>query len=209
MLEPLPLSKVKLGDMLADYTTAPETRSVSLRLSHSELESGVDANVHHLLLPRQAKVLEALQSIPADQRLTYLLTAGFLGRLSLSGEIAALTPAQLALVNEAIQFYEHLTPLIARGTSLMFQQVGPNPQHLQGAQALCRLARDKRSAIVVLHSFGAPLPTEIRVPLPGRDWQLASRFPEAAPLPIIEGSDLCWWPFQEWQGAVLYLERGE
>jgi len=51
------------------------------------------------------------------QRLVYLLTSGLLGRLCISGEIAALDAQQWALVKEAIQFYYQAAPVIARGKS--------------------------------------------------------------------------------------------
>jgi alpha-galactosidase len=144
-------------------------------------------------------------------RLVYLLTGGFLGRLCVSGEISSLDPEQWALVKEGIQFYQQVAPLIARGKSRLFQSISPSWQHLQGAQAVLRLAEDEQSAIVVTHSFASPWPPELRVPLPGsvpgKGWQVARCFPQSGPAPEIMDGQLHFVPSKEWQGAGIYLTR--
>jgi alpha-galactosidase len=167
----------------------------------------IAANLHRLILPRQSQIWAVLHAVDSMQRLVYLLTSGLLGRLCISGEIAALDPQQWALVKEAIQFYYQVAPVIARGKSRLYQFVSPSWQHLQGAQAVLRLAEDEHSALVVTHSFGSPLPAEIRVPLPGRGWQVAGCFPRSAPAPAILDGQLRYVPSQEWEGAGIYLTR--
>jgi alpha-galactosidase len=190
---------------MASFSDAHETRDIPV----------IAANLHRLILPRQSQIWAVLHAGDSMDRLVYLLTGGFLGRLCISGEISSLDPEQWALVIEGIQFYQQVAPLIARGKSRLFQSVSPSWQHLQGAQAVLRLAEDEHSALVVTHSFAAPLPAELRVPLPGmlpgsipgKGWQVARCFPQSGPAPVIMEDQLRYVPSKEWQGAGIYLAR--
>jgi alpha-galactosidase len=192
-LEP---SMMALSSM-SSFSDAHETRDIPV----------IAANLHRLILPRQSQIWAVLHAADSSQRLVYLLSAGFLGRLCLSGEVATLNDEQFALAKEAIGFYRQLAPLIARGKSKLLQAVGPSWQHLQGAQAVLRLAEDEQRAIVVAHSFGAPLPAAIHVPLPGPRWQAAGCFPATAPVPELAGNELRYRPLKEWEGHVISLIR--
>lgn len=182
---------------MASFSDAHETRDIPI----------IAANLHRLIQPRQSQIWAVLHAADSLQRLTYLLTGAFLGRLCISGEIAALDAEQWALVNEAIRFYQHIAPLIARGTSRLFQNIHPSWQHPQGAQAVLRVAEDGQSALVVAHSFGAPLPAEIRVSLPSSGWRVTECFPQTMPIPEIVDDQLCYRPIIEWEGQGIYLAK--
>jgi len=182
---------------MASFSDAHETVDIPL----------IAANLQRLIQPRQSQIWAVLHAGDSMQRLVYLLSSGFLGRLCISGEIPVLSAAQWALVQEAINFYGQVAPIIAQGKSRLFQAVGPSWQHLQGAQAVLRVAEDGRSALLVTHSFGAPLPAEIRVALPGSGWQIAARFPQSAPAPEWAAGQICVQPTLEWQGGAFYLTR--
>jgi len=180
---------------MASFSDAHETRDIPL----------IAANVQRLILPRQSQIWAVLHAADPDQRLVYLLTGGFLGRLCISGEIAALSEAQWGQVKEAVRFYQEVAPIIARGKSRIYQVTNPSWQHLQGAQAVLRVADDNRSALLVTHSFGAPLPEPIEVRLPGPGWRVAGQFPASAAAPRIAGDRLINAPAAEWQGQVFKL----
>ncbi len=187
---------------MASFSDAHETRDIPI----------IAANLHRLILPRQSQIWAVLHAKDSYQRLTYLLTGGMLGRLCLSGDIASLDEGQWALALEAIDFYRLVAPVIARGTSRLFQQVGPAWQHPQGAQAVLRVAEDGQSALVVLHSFAVPHPAEIRVTLPGGGWQAVRHYPAAAQYPgdeppEVTGNTLIFRPAAEWTGGAVYLRR--
>jgi alpha-galactosidase len=182
---------------MASFSDAHETKDIPL----------IAANLHRLILPRQSQIWAVLHAGDSMKRLVYLLTGGLLGRLCISGEIPSLNAEQWALVKEAIQFYQQIVPVIARGRSRLFQNINPSWQHLQGAQAVLRVAEDEQSAFVVTHSFGSPLPTEIRILLPSNGWQVEECFPHSMPVPVIMGSQLRYVPLKEWQGAGIYLTR--
>ena len=180
---------------MASFSDVHETRDIPV----------ITANLHRLILPRQSQIWAVLHASDALERLVYFLTGGFLGLLCLSGEITTLDPRQWSLVLEAIQFYQQVAPVIAHGRSRLFQYINPSWQHLQGAQAVLRLAKDEQSTLIVTHSFGAPFPAEIHIPLPGSGWQVADRFPLPVPAPVIMDSRLRYVPSKEWQGAGIYL----
>ena len=176
--------------------------------AHESLEIPIiAANLHRLILPRQSQVWAVLHAADTLQRLTYSLTAGFLGRLCLSGEIDFLNSEQWSLVQEAIHFYERVAPIIKKGKSRLYRQIGAAWRHPQGAQTLVRFSENDGQALVVAHTFAAPLPAEIRIPLPGSNWQVAGCFPTSLSMPEVHGNELHYLPSKEWEGAVIYLNR--
>lgn len=182
---------------MASFSDAHETKDIPV----------IAANLHRLILPRQSQIWAVLHAGDSMKRLVYLLTGGLLGRLCISGEILSLNAEQWALVKEAIQFYQQIVPVIARGRSRLFQNINSSWQHLQGAQAVLRVAEDEQSAFVVTHSFGSPLPAEIRILLPSNGWQVEECFPHSMPVPVIMDGQLRYVPLKEWQGAGIYLTR--
>lgn len=171
----------------------------------------IAANLHRLILPRQSQIWAVLHRADSMQRLTYSLTAGFLGRLCLSGEIERLDPAQWALVEEAIRFYDRVAPLIKDGKSQLYQSIGLSWRHPQGAQVIWRTSRDGQQAFGVVHSFAEPLPSEITVP--GQEgaggWRVAGCFPANSVSPHLTKDGVVFMPGGPFQGQVVYLTNRE
>lgn len=182
---------------MASFSDAHETKDIPV----------IAANLHRLIQPRQSQIWAVLHASDSLQRLVYLLTGGFLGRLCLSGEITSLNDTQWALVREAIGFYRLIAPVIAHGNSRIYRTINPSWQHLQGAQAILRVTEDQQSAVLITHSFGTPLPEEITVPLPGTGWQVIGQFPSTANIPSIDGELIRYRPAGEWEGTGVYLGR--
>jgi alpha-galactosidase len=164
-LEPSFMTRVSM----ASFSDAHETLDIPI----------IAANLHRLILPRQSQVWAVLHPEDPPQRFAYLLAGGFLGRLCLSGDIARLSSEQWGLTLEAIEFYRQAAPVIDRGTSRVVQAIGESWRHPRGAQVVLRIANDGERVLVVCHSFGEPLPEEIRAPLPG-DWEVETVFPRGA-----------------------------
>lgn len=182
---------------MASFSDAHETPDIPV----------IAANLHRLIQPRQSQIWAVLHAADSDQRLVYLLTGGFLGRLCLSGEIASLNEKQWTLVKEAIRFYGQIAGIIAQGNSRVFQKTNPSWQHLQGAQAVLRAAKDEKSALLVTHSFGGPHLEEINIPLPEGNWQVAGCFPSSAPLPKIERNTITYRPSLDWEGNAVFFTK--
>ncbi len=176
--------------------------------AHESLEIPIiAANLHRVILPRQSQIWAVLHAGDTMGRLAYSLTAGFLGRLCLSGELDQLNEEQWALVQEAIRFYAQVAPVIAHGKSRLDQQIGAAWRHPQGAQAVVRVSDDNLQALVVAHTFAAPLPSKITVVLPAGNWQLAGLFPQTSAAPEISANRLQIEPMGEFEGRVVHLIR--
>lgn len=164
----------------ASFSDAHETLSIPI----------IAASLHRLMPPRQSQIWAVLHRRDSLQRLTYSLSAGFLGRLCLSGEIFELSDEQWERVLESIRFYQKAAPVIRQGATRLVQHIGLSWEHPQGAQAAVRVSKDQRQALVVCHSFEAPLPAELTVTLPEGQWQLAESFPSVAAAPDLTGNVL-------------------
>jgi alpha-galactosidase len=174
--------------------------------AHESLEIPIiAANLHRLILPRQSQVWAVLHANDSMQRLVYSLAAGFLGRLCLSGEIDRLTEEQWELVQDAIHFHDQLAPIIKNGRSKLYQQIGASWRYPQGIQVVVRISIDGFQALVVVHTFAAPLPDEIKVLLPEGNWHCREVFPCSAAFPDITANKLQIKFNGEFEGHVLHL----
>ena len=72
---------------------------------------------------------------------------------------------------------------------------------------MVRISENESQALMVMHTFAAPFPAEIRIPLPDDDWQVAGCFPTSMSMPEILGNELHFLPSKEWEGQVIYLNR--
>lgn len=168
----------------------------------------IAANLQRLILPRQSQIWAVLHSSDSFRRLTYSLAAGFLGRLCLSGEIDELDEKQWSLVREVIRFYDRVAPIIKRGGSRLYQDIGLSWQHPQGAQAVLRISVDNDQALLVAHSFANPLPSEIVFDLPQGKWQVAGILPGTNINVKITDNKLDVRFAGEFEGYVVHLENG-
>lgn len=167
----------------------------------------IAANLHRLILPRQSQIWAVLHASDTTQRLAYSLSAGFLGRLCLSGELDRLSDSQWSFVRDAMQFYENVTPVIKNGKSRLYQKINNSWRHPQGVQAVVRVADDGFSALVVAHSFALPFPEKINISLPEGNWSVAETFPERTIPAEITGSNLQITPSLEFEGNVFLLKK--
>jgi alpha-galactosidase len=108
---------------MASFSDAHESREIPI----------IAANLHRLMLPRQSQIWAVLHASDTMQRLVYSLTAGFLGRLCVSGDMDQLNPEQWAAVQEAVRFYDQVAPIIGNGESRLHQPIGASWRHPQGA----------------------------------------------------------------------------
>lgn len=167
----------------------------------------IAANLHRVLLPRQNQIWAVLRQEATLRRTVYLLAAGFLGRLCLSGDFVRLRPEQRALVDRAIALYAQAVPVIRNGYS---RRHGPEVtvyRHAQGWQAVVRTGADRRQGIFVGHAFAKPGLKVIQVPLPPGRWRVAGELhADRRGVKLAQGK-LQWRPAGEWSGCVALLQR--
>lgn len=167
----------------------------------------IAANLHRLMLPRQSQIWAVLRQSATLRRTLYLLAGGFLGRLCLSGDFAALRPEQRALVDHALVLYARAAPVIRRGRSYRHGPDVAAYRHPQGWQAVVRVAATDRQALVVAHTFAQPGQTVLRLPLPDGRWHIADALLEKPGALKLAAGELHWQPQGEWSAAVALLTR--
>ena len=84
-------------------------------------------------------------------RINYVLTAGFLGRLCLSGDIIKLTDDMWAQALEAIRFYDEVKHIIRDGFTDILETNVKDYSKPAGYQAVRRVLGNE--ALLVLHTF--------------------------------------------------------
>ena len=72
---------------------------------------------------------------------------------------------------------------------------------------MVRLSENGDQALVVVHTFAAPLPIEIDISLPDGNWQISSAFPKLIASAEITANHLHIKPSNEFEGLVLWLVR--
>jgi alpha-galactosidase len=113
----------------------------------------IAANMHRIILPRQAQIWAVLRHTDTEKRLYYSLTATFLGRMCISGDLSTLNPQQEAILHAAIVFYRKGSAIIKNGISY---RLGPeiiSYLYPRGQQAVLRFSEDRKELLFVGHRF--------------------------------------------------------
>ena len=191
----------------------PSMLALTAMSSFSDAHEGTEipiiaANLHRVLLPRQNQIWAVLRSGEDYHRTIYSLTAGFLGRLCLSGDFLHLDSAQASAVRTACALYRRCAATIKRGHSRRHGPEVMSYRHATGWQAVLRLRHDNREAIVVAHSFGGDSPREISLSLPSGAWAIADVLTsEPKRRPRLRARRLVIPSGTPWRGLVIRLVR--
>ncbi|MBR1586475.1 MAG: alpha-galactosidase [Clostridia bacterium] len=152
-LEP---SMMALSDM-ASFSDAHECAHIPI----------IAAALQRMILAGQSQIWAVLRQKDDLRRINYSLVNTLLGVMCLSGDIFSLSEAQWRKVEEGIAFYRRVGLIIRDGVSRFYGSVSPRWLHPEGWQAVVR-AVDGGEALVVIHTFGGPLPPRISLPVPAR-----------------------------------------
>lgn len=145
-LEP---SMMEISSM-ASFSDAHECKSIPV----------IASNVQRLIRPEQSQIWAVLRSDDDIDRINYSLTAGFFGRLCLSGEIFDLCEEKWEVVINAIKFYDKIKDIIKNGTTTIIDSTANDYNNLYGYQAVLREYSNK--ALLIVHTFkdGANVPVD-------------------------------------------------
>lgn len=166
----------------------------------------IAASLQRLILPRQSQIWAVLHAADDRRRLDYVLASSFLGRMCLSGEIDLISDSQWSRVKEAMALYRQAAPIIRDGISRRFGQIGPSWRHPSGWQAVMRIGADAKSALLVLHAFGDPIPRPVQIPVPDGEWNLAKEFGDCG-LISIDSGNINWPGVEPFSAKVVLLQR--
>ena len=122
-----------------------------------------------LFLPRQSQIWAVLRKDMDEKQALYRLTAGFLGRLCLSGDVTEMDENTRALVLRALDLYRAAAGVIRDGVSKIHGG-SVSWRHPKGWQ--CVVRRGGGRALAVLHTF-AGAPGTVRIPV-GRGYSLGA-----------------------------------
>lgn len=186
---------VSLTD-LSSFSDAHECTSIPI----------IAANLHRAIPPYKSLVWAVLRKDDTAQRIAWSISAGFLGRLCLSGDLAILTPSQWSIVDEGLSFYRLITPIIRKGHTRRF---GPEikryntPEGWQGIVRTC-----DTSCMVVLHRFGGADIDPITIPLPWSCSVPAKVYDVCDAQFTVLDTILTWYPTSPMSSIALYFTKG-
>ena len=136
-LEPSMQSLCAMGS----FSDAHETKEIPI----------IAANLHRLILPRQSQVWAVLRKEDSIERINYSMSATFLGRCCISGDVDSLDETQISAVKDAIGFYKKCANVIKKGTTRIFREKVSSYRKPVGFQLVKR--ENEEQIMVVFHTF--------------------------------------------------------
>ena len=135
----------------ASFSDAHEAKDIPL----------VAANLHRLIRPEQSQIWAVLRADADLDRINFVLTSGFLGRLCLSGEIFDLADDKWQQALKAIEFYGKVSHIIKKGYTSLIKTNVKDYLNPKGWQFVLREYGNE--ALLIVHTFenGGELPVEI------------------------------------------------
>ena len=125
----------------ASFSDAHEAKDIPL----------VAANLHRLIRPEQSQIWAVLRADADLDRINFVLTSGFLGRLCLSGEIFDLTDDKWQQALKAIEFYGKVSHIIKNGFTSVIKTNVRDYLNPKGWQIVLREFEDE--ALLIVHTF--------------------------------------------------------
>ena len=126
---------------MASFSDAHECKSIPI----------IAANVQRLIKPSQSQIWAVLRRNDDINRVYYSLTAGFLGRLCLSGEIFDIPDENWEAALKAVDFYEEIAPIIKDGCTSIIDCTATDYSNPKGYQIVLRELEGK--ALLIVHTF--------------------------------------------------------
>lgn len=184
------------------------TSMTSFSDAHETVEIPIIAASLHRLIPAQKnQVWAVIRPTDSVQRLHYSLSAPFLGRMCLSGDLVDLSEDRFAVIQAAQQLYVQAAPVIRDGTSRLHQHTGASRRYPTGWQAVVRSTETQ--ALVVVHSFAGERPENgLAVALPAGSWKHAGAFGHSEGTHL-EKNSLHLPPWEDFCGGAFLFERSD
>ena len=164
----------------------------------------IAASLHRAILPRQSQIWAVIRENDSCRRIAYSITAAFLGRMCLSGDVLNLSEDQWKVIGEGIAFYREIAPAIRHGITEFFGTKQGSWRHLKGWQGILRM--NGTEGFAVFHTFGGKLEEEPCVELPeGYEFSVAGSFSDETPELELRGRTLCWKTADHWRAAAVRI----
>jgi alpha-galactosidase len=149
------------------HRLSPHWMKLSSMGSFSDVHIGQDipiiaGNEINLIPLDQMQVWCTLSPKDDVQRIYYSITGAMMGRLCLSGEIAKLNAAQLAIVAAGCDYYRNISHIIKNGKARRFHDIGLSYGNPKGYQIIEIAAGTEK--LLIIHTF-ANAPKKLALPL--------------------------------------------
>lgn len=125
----------------SSFSDAHECKSIPL----------IAANLHRLMRPVQSQIWAVIRADDDLDRINYSLTASFLGRLCLSGEIFDLSNDMWGVVLNGIDFYGKIKDIIKHGKTTVIEANAADYSKPEGYQIVLREFGNQ--ALLIAHTF--------------------------------------------------------
>lgn len=125
----------------------------------------VAANLHRVIHPSQSQIWAVIREKDSLKRIAYSVANTFLGRMCISGDVTRLTDTQWKVIDEGMDFYREIAPIIQEGQSYRYGTKIRSVRHPKGWQAVARCGTNGKT-YVVAHMFDGEIPEYIEIELP-------------------------------------------
>lgn len=178
------------------------TSMASFSDAHESIEIPIiAANLHRAILPRQSQIWCVIRENDSLKRIAYSVSATFLGRMCLSGDVTGLSAEQWKVIDDGIAFYKTACGAIKYGKSRRYGPKVTSERHPNDWQAVVR-SNDKET-LVVIHCFDTALPEEIRLPVPHCNVKAVYSYDDVDVR--VENGILVYKPTENMKGIGVYL----
>lgn len=168
----------------------------------------IAANLHRSILPRQSQIWAVIRTNDSLKRIAYSIIYTFLGRLCLSGDVTGLSTDQWKVLDEGMQFYKEIAPIIRDGQSTLYGQRNVGNRYPKGWQGVVRVGKEG-NAYVTLHVFGGALPEQIIIRLPDNcPTTITKVYSEKTEEVVIENGVLTYTPRENMKALAIQLMEG-
>lgn len=165
----------------------------------------IAANLHRCILPRQSQIWAVIRTKDSLKRIVYSVANTFLGRMCISGDVTELSPEQWTVLEEGMDFYRKIAPIIKEGQSYRYGPAIRSLRHPEGWQALVRVGTNGE-AYLLIHTFGGRLPDQIRIELPeGCSRRMKASYSWGEEKLEFAGGTVQYHPTENFQAAAFWL----
>ncbi|HBR94225.1 MAG TPA: alpha-galactosidase [Opitutae bacterium] len=165
--------------------------------------------LHYLMPPRQSQIWAVLYPDDSKERFYYSLTSTLYGRMCLSGPVHDLSDEQMAIVKDAVSFYEQAAPIIKSGHSRFFGPGANNWNHPTAWQGLWRESHDGSQALLVIHTFAGLPDEDLVIKLPASECRnlVTSLVDSSTEAPLFDGETLTLPKGADFRGYALIFKK--
>ena len=171
----------------------------------------IAANLHYVILPRQSQIWAVIRESDSLKRIAYSVSATFLGRMCISGDVTNLNSEQWKVLDDGIAFYKKIALIIKEGQTFHCSPQIEQIRHPKGWQGIVRVGKNDE-LLVLIHIFGGDIgmdiPTEIKITLPQLENRyIAGIYSDTAEEVNVSDHMLTYRPCENWKGIAVWLKQ--